>query len=293
MSATRSKPDSRTEPDLDAEREVDLGRYLDALVARWWLPLLGLVVGVALGYLLAVGGKEVYQAQATVYVGTPYSPNASSTLQSIATNPNAVGRIARGQETIEEVSRESGMSPRELRAGVSTRPIRTGGPRTAPNQLYAVTVKGDRRGEVSAATAAIADRIVDEVGGYARLKRETFRRQLASDNRQLEAIERVVSQALADFESASPADRLTMATLLLTAEQRRGTLEQDRLQAQQLLAVAEQIELPRVVDRGSATKTTARSTRNSAAVAGLIGLIVGLLAALFWDPIAARTGRAT
>jgi hypothetical protein len=282
---------TRREPDLDAEREVDLGRYLDALVARWWLPLLGLVVGVALGYLLAVGGKEVYRAQATVYVGTPYSPGGNSTLQSLATNPNAVGRIARGQETIELVSQESGMSPRELRAGVSTRPIRTGGPRTAPNQLYAVTVQGDRRGEVSAATAAIAERVVDEVGGYARLKRETFRRQLASDNRQLETIDRVVAEAQADFENASSADRLTTATLLLTAEQRRGTLEQDRLQTQQLLALAEQVELPRVVDRGSATKTTARSTRNSAAVAGLIGLIVGLLAALFWEPIAARAGR--
>ncbi len=183
------------------------------------------------------------------------------------------------------------MSPRELRAGVSTRAIRTGGPRTAPNQLYAVTVQGDRRGEVSAATAAIAERIVDEVGGYARLKRETFRDQLASDNRQLEAIDRVVSQAESDFESASPADRLPLATLLLTAEQRRGALEESRLQTQQLLALAEQVELPRVIDRGAATKTTARSTRNSAAVAGLIGLIVGLLAALFWEPIAARAGR--
>ncbi len=27
------------------------------------------------------------------------------------------------------------------------------------------------------------------------------------------------------------------------------------------------------------------------AVAGLIGLILGLLAALFWEPIVARTGR--
>ena len=281
----------RTEPDLDAEREVDLGRYVDALIARWWLPLLGLVVGVVLGYLLAVGGKEVYQAQATVYVGTPYSPGGNATLQSLATNPNAVGRIARGQETIEEVSQESGMSPRELRAGVSTRPIRTGGPRTAPNQLYAVTVKGDRRGEVSAATAAIADRIVDEVGGYARLKRETFRDQLASDNRQLEAIDRVVSQAQSNFERASPADRLSLATLLLTAEQRRGALEESRLQTQQLLALAEQVELPRIIDRGVAAKTTARSTRNSIAVAGLIGLLIGILAALFWDPIAARIGR--
>jgi hypothetical protein len=284
---------SRQEPELDAEREVDLGRYLDALVARWWLPLLGLVVGLALGYLLAVGSKEVYRAQATVYVGTPYGPGGNATLQTLATNPNAVGRIARGQETIEEVSQESGMSPRELRAGVSTRAIRTGGPRTAPNQLYAVTVQGDRRGEVTAATAAIAERIVEGVGGYARLKRETYRDQLASDNRQLEAIDRVVSRAQSDFENASPADRLPLATLLLTAEQRRGALEESRLQNQQLLALAEQVELPRVVDRGSATQTTARSTRNSVAIAGLIGLIVGLLAALFWEPIAARTGRAT
>jgi hypothetical protein len=288
MTATRERP--KTEPDLDAEREVDLGRYLDALIARWWLPLLGLVVGVILGYLLAVGGKEVYQAQATVYVGTPYGPSGQP-LQSPATNPNAVARIARGQETIEAVSRESGMSPRELRAGISTRAIRSGAPRTAPNQLYAVTVTGDRRGEVSAATAAIAQRVVDRVGGYARLKRKTFQDQLASDNRQLEAIDRTVAEAQSQLENATGSERLTLATLLLAAEQRRGTLEQDRLQTQQLLALAEQVELPSIVDRGAATKTTARSTRNSIAVAGLIGLIIGLLAALFWEPIAARTGR--
>jgi hypothetical protein len=185
------------------------------------------------------------------------------------------------------------MSPRELRSGISTRPIKSGAPKTAPNQLYAVTVKGDRRGEVNAATTAVADRIVDEVGGYARLKRTIFRKQLASDNRQLEAIDRVVNEAQSQLTGASATERLTLATLLLSAEQRRGVVEQDRLQAQQLLAVAEQVELPRVVDRGSATKTTARSTRNSVAVAGLIGLIIGILAALFWEPIAARTGRSS
>ena len=74
-------------------------------------------------------------------------------------------------------------------------------------------------------------------------------------------------------------------------EQRRGTLEQDRLQARQLLAQAEQVELPRVIDRGVAAKATARSPRNSVVVAGLIGLIIGLFAALLWEPIAARTGR--
>jgi hypothetical protein len=279
------------QPDVDAEREVDLGRHLDALVARWWLPLLGVVAGVAVGYLLALGGKEVFRAEATVYVGTPYSAGGNAQLQGIQTNPNTVARIARGQETIQKVSAESGMSPRELRAGVSTRVIKSGLAKTAPNQLYVVSVKGSRQTEVGAATLGIAERIVDEVGGYARLKRKTFQEELASDNRQLAAIDALIEQTQQAVRGASGTERLTLATLVLSAEQRRGTLQQDRLQARQLLALAEQVELPRILDRGNATKTTARSTHNSAAVAGLIGLLLGILAALLWEPIVARTGR--
>lgn len=281
------------EPDLDAEREVDIGRYLDALVARWWLPLAGLVVGIVLGYLLALGGKEVFRAEATVYVGTPYSAGGNAPLQSLATNPNTVARVARGQETIQKVASESGMTPRQLRAGVSIRAIKTGLAKTAPNQLYVVSVKGSRKTPVARATAGIADRIVEEVGGYARLKQKTFQEELASDNRQLAAIDRHIEEVDAALARASGTERLTLATLLLTVEQRRGTVEQDRLQARQLLALAEQVELPRILDHGAATKTTARSTRNSAAVAGLIGLIIGIFAALLWEPVAARSGRST
>jgi hypothetical protein len=289
MTATRERP--RTEPDLEPEREVDFGRYLDALVARWWLPVLGLVLGAAIGYFLALGGKDVYRAQATVYVGTPFGPNGTNALQTIATNPSTVSRIARGQATIQQVAQASGMSPRELRAGISTRPIKSGNPKTAPNQLYAVTVEGPRRGEVNAAVAAIAARVVAVTGGYAKLKVDTFKKQLASDQQQLDGIDRQADQVRAQLSSASPTERLTLGTLLLAMEQRRGTLEEDRLQARQLLALAEQVELPRVIDRGAASKTTARSARNSLVVGGLIGLILGLFAALLWEPIAARTGR--
>jgi hypothetical protein len=282
---------TRRDPELDAEREVDLGRYLDALVARWWLPVLGLVLGVVIGYLLALGGKDVYRAEATVYVGTPFGPNGAAPVQSLSTNPNTVTRIARGQQTLQEVAQKSGMTVRQLRAGVSTRAIKSGAPKTAPNQYYAVTVEGPKRGEVSAAAQAIADKIVAATGGYARLKVDTFRKAIASDQRQLDALDKQAQLVQQQLNSASQTERLTLGTLLLTMEQRRGILEQDRLQARQLLALAEQVELPQVLDRGSALKATARSSRNSIAIAGLIGLIIGFLAALFWDPIAARTGR--
>ena len=123
------------------------------------------------------------------------------------------------------------------------------------------------------------------------LKIKSFKEEIASDDRQLASTDALAADARSRLSGTSGAERLTIATLLLTAEQRRGTLQQDRLQARQLLAQAEQVELPQILDRGAATKTTARSTRNSAAVAGLIGLILGILAALLWEPIAARTGR--
>src|SRR5512132_1945341 len=176
MTTTEERP--RTQPpDLEPEREVDFSRYLDALVARWWLPVAGLIVGAAIGYFLALGSKDVYRAQATVYVGTPYGPNGT-VLNTPATNPNTVGRIARGQDTLQQVAQSSGMSERELRAGVSTRPIKSGAPKTAPNQLYAVTVEGPRRGEVTAATNAIADRVAAVTGGYAKQKIETYKQQI-------------------------------------------------------------------------------------------------------------------
>lgn len=289
MTTTRERP--RAEPDLESEREVDFGRYLDALVARWWLPVAGLVIGAAIGYFVALGGKDVYRAQATVYVGTPFGPGGANALNTIATNPNTVGQVARGQQTLQEVAQTSGMSVRELRAGVSTRPIKSGAPKTAPNQLYAVTVEGPKRGQVNAAAAAIADRIVAVTGGYAKLKINTFRTQIATDQQQLDAINAQADEVRAQLNSSSPTERLTLGTLLLTMEQRRGTLEQDRLQARQLLALAEQVELPRVIQQGVAAKATARSSRNSVVVAGLIGLIIGLLAALLWEPVAARAGR--
>jgi uncharacterized protein involved in exopolysaccharide biosynthesis len=288
MTVTTERP--RTQPDPDPEREVDFSRCLDALVARWWLPVAGLIIGAAIGYFVALGGKDVYRAQATVYVGTPYGASGQL-IQTPATNPNTVGQVARGQETLQQVAQSSGMSVRELRAGVSTRPIKSGAPKGAPNQLYAVTVEGPRRGEVSAAANAIAEKIVAVTGGYAKLKVDTFPKQIASDQQQLDAIDQQSARVQAQMNGASSTERLTLGTLLLTMEQRRGTLEQDRLQARQLLAQAEQVELPHVIDRGVAAKATARSPRNSVVVAGLIGLIIGLFAALLWEPIAARTGR--
>ena len=62
-------------------------------------------------------------------------------------------------------------------------------------------------------------------------------------------------------------------------------LEEARLT---VLVQAQQVELPSVLTHGAATKTTARSRRNDVVVAAFLGFVLGLIAALAWDPIVSR-----
>ena len=53
-----------TAPQLDAEREVDLARWRRAVVALWWLPVAGLVLGAIVGVLYSFRGGTNYKATA-------------------------------------------------------------------------------------------------------------------------------------------------------------------------------------------------------------------------------------
>jgi uncharacterized protein involved in exopolysaccharide biosynthesis len=281
-------------PEVDDEREVDLGRYLDALVARWWLPVLGLIIGVALGYLVSASSKEVWRAQATVYAGSPYAPNGSTPItNALSTNQSTITRIVKSEEAIQEVARASGMQPRKLREGISTQRLASGLGRLVPSQLYVITVKGDERGPTQEAARALADRVVQRVGGYARGKIDGFRRQLSSLNTQLKAVDAQVSESQAQVgrPGLSGVERLVAVNSLQLLEQRRGAIEEDRTETLQLLSLAEEVELPRTLDRAVAVKTTARSTRNTVAIAGFLGLLLGFFAALLWEPVTSRAAR--
>lgn len=279
-------------PIVDDEREVDVGRYVDTLVSHWWLPALGLLAGIALGLLVAASSKDVWRAQATVYAGSPYALNTPIT-NALPTNQSTITRLVKSEDAIEDVSREAGMTRKKLREGISTQRLPSGLGRLVPSQLYVIAVKGDERGPTQRAARLLADRVVAGVGGYARRKITALERQLDSLDTQLEAVDGQVRETQAQLQrgALSNVERLVLVTGLQVAEQRRGTIEQDRTEAQQFLALATEVELPKVLDRAVAVKTTARSTRNTVAIAGFLGLLLGIFAALLWEPITSRAAR--
>ena len=279
-------------PVVDDEREVDVGRYWETLISHWWLPVLGLLAGIALGLLVSASSKDVWRAQATVYVGAPYTLNTPIT-NALATNQSTITRVVKSEEGIGQVAQQSGMTRKKLREGIATQRLASGQGRLVPSQLYVISVKGDDRVPTQRATRLLADRVVDGVGGYANAKIAALERNLRSLNQQLTALEnqsRETQQQLGG-PSLTNVERLVLVNTLQLAEQRRAAVEQDRTETLQFLALANEVEKPRVLDRAVAVKTTARSTRNTVAVAGFLGLLLGIFAALLWEPITSRTSR--
>jgi len=258
-----------------AEQEVDLGQYWRALVARWWLPLLGLVVGAFIGYLISLGGKEVWKASASIYLGASYSPVGGVFLQGPQANPSTAGTIARSESSIETAASRAGMRASDLRGHVSTQAISTGAGsslvRTTGNPLVRITVQAATARRSAAAANALAGVVVDRLAPYADGKIATLKQRIADDQAQIDAIRR----------GSSGGDPLARAVLAVQV----GDVLDDQLQAKQLLIQAQEIERPKVLTRAAAVKTTARSKRNSVVVAAFLGLVLGIIAALVWEPL--------
>ena len=180
----------------------------------------------------------------------------------------------KSEEAIDAAAATARMSPAQLRGKISTKTVSgsagtVGGTRVQQNPLVRITVQAPTPRKARIAVNSLARQTVDRLSGYASQKIKLLEERIAADKQQADAILRGAS--------GNPA----LAVLL-------GTVQLDSLTAKQQLVQAQQVELPSVLTHGAATKTTARSRRNDVVVAAFLGFVLGLIAALAWEPIASR-----
>ena len=294
-------PESRTAAtELDAEQEVDFARYWRAMLVRWWLPLAGVAAGLVIGYLASFGGHKTYEARAIVYLGEPLAPGGGGQLTGVSTNLALADQIVRSEGTIRRVASQVGLRPGQLRDRISTKPVLgiTTGRIGAPAPIMAITVTGRPPRRVEAAADALGKIAIDRLSTYVDVKIQTLNERVAYDARQMEVVRRRLDLArkaqgeALDNTSLDPTERLiallNFNSLVISSEGRLASLEQDQFPLKQLLTVARDIEHGRIIERAVAVGTTARSARNSMLVGALIGLVLGILAAVLWEPVLAR-----
>jgi hypothetical protein len=275
-------------PELDDERDVDLHRHWDSITTRWWLPVGGLVAGIIVGYLISLGGAQVYKAKATVYLGQPLSQGGVP-VQSQATNPSSVRTIVTAESTIQRVARDAGLRADQLRGRISTQAVSGNIVRLGQNPLVAITVTGHARRPVQRAANDLARTVVfsDALAGYARTKIQNLQLQVDQEQAAIATLNRNLKAqqaALGEGTGLSTPERLIALGQINGLQQQLLTTTDSLTTNQQQLALAKDVEAPQITTLAAATKTTARSRRNTVIVAALIGLLLGIVAALVYDP---------
>jgi uncharacterized protein involved in exopolysaccharide biosynthesis len=263
--------------DPEAEQEVDFARYVKLLGARWWLLAAGLVAGAVIGYLVSLGGNQVYQATATLYLGQPLSPQGNASVITPATNPSAVGAAVQSPSVQNTVANACHTNASTFRKGISTAAIATGAATksgaAAVNPLVKVSVQS-KKGKVAACGAnELANEVVKKIAIYPNATIKNLEAQIALDNADIKAIQTAIAK---QGSTISDTEKLLLQSTL------RSDLV-DRTTNSQLLLLAKNVESPYVYTRAASHKVTARSRRNTVVIGALIGLIIGAIVALFWD----------
>jgi capsular polysaccharide biosynthesis protein len=262
--------------DPEAEQEVDFAKYVRLLGSRWWLLVAGLVVGAVIGYLISLGGTQVYSGTATLYLGQPTTASGNQQIQTLQTNPSSVGTIVHTRQVDQAVAGKCNATVSQFRKGISTKAVTGYLSKNGQSPLVQLTVQAKKAKVAECVANNLAKIVVSRLGTFASGKIALFKAQIASDDNDIKTFEQAISNP-----GISSTDKLILQTTLRTDQQ-------DKIAANQLLQQAEQVELPRTVVGAAAQKITARSRRNTVVISALIGLIIGAIVALLWEPVGAR-----
>lgn len=265
------------------EREITLRDYGRVIWSGRWLILTAAVVAAIVGLALSFASSTTYTAKAELFVGQATSVSGTP-VSTPGTNPSLVPTVLKGDDLVGQVAEEVGVTPARIRKGVElSAPKAPGGSvgnlptvitvaftdksrqvaRDAANayaQAVLVKAKSDFAGVIdsyeTAITAAQAnvDRLEDELAGY--------RRQLAG----------------------ATGDRLIVIQSLLNSTGQQLQVSTTELSDQRLNLVKEQQFQPGIISLATSPSSSAGvpNRLRSVILAGVIGLLVGIIVTFVW-----------
>jgi capsular polysaccharide biosynthesis protein len=278
--------------DVDAEREIDLGRWKQAALDHWWIVLAGLVAGIVVGAILSLAGGSIYQASVLIAPGQAFSPNGAPVLNYLS-SPRGINDLVTSEATLKAAGERAHVSVTKLRGHVSTQTVLTGAGNVASRGavLIKITVQLHQAQKAEDAANALGQIIKGETtSSYVRQSVAVVQTAIVGYQKELEALAVRIRELNKQIPSTNdPLTRIVLVSQADNAAQRQATISNNLAIARQQLALAQNIEYAQVIGgKANAVKTTARSRRNSILVGALIGLIAGVIVAIVVDVRARR-----
>jgi subunit length determinant Wzz-like protein len=290
--ASRDKPDRAR--DADAEQEVDLGRIWRSVISRWWLLVIGFVVGAIVGLLVSLGGGKQWKATSEIYLGQPLSATGAQ----ISSPPTSLGLATayiNELYALRHASKASGIPVSQLSGKISVKPILglTGTKIGQPAPLMLLSVTGSKAGKTQIAAQDLSKLVVAKFQTFPLSKIDIIKARLAQEqiqivdvNRRLKAAEN--AQAALAGSATNAALVANYAQIISTLSNERFASQSDITSARTSIAQAQGIEAPRIISPALSANQGGPSRRSGVVIGAIIGLVIGLLVAIFWQPVATQ-----
>jgi len=278
------------------DREITLRDYGRVLWSGRVVILACVVAAVIAGLALSFARTTDYTATARVSLGQA-TTTAGVPVQTPLTNPTTAPQALSTDQIVERVAADVGVRPGRVRDAVTLSAPRVTGSQGNLPTLLTITAR-DRDREIAIATAnAYAEQVLARVGTDFRATRSVYENQLQASRAAVAQLTRDVRTLRSQLVSAAGTDRaVALQTALLSAQDQLRSARQDAQNQAIQLAKSEQVEAPyRVADADSAASSGSPGQRvRTALLAGLVGLLVGVLAVFVWrgSPAARAAGEA-
>ena len=268
---------------LELEPGIDFRRWRDAVLAHRWFVVAGLVVGLVLGGLYSLRSSN-YEATVTIKPAQPYNPQGNP-INSFVASPLAMEQVVTSDPGLRYAAAAAHMPWTQLRGHVTTSILSVG---SSPQPLRGVILI---QVSVSLPRASWAQDAANALGAYILRQTEDpyVKRSIAIYSVKEATLTRrlnVVTNVIAQYGSVLAAGNLTslhkleLVAVLDDAISRQGSLQNNLIANERTRNLAENLELPQIVNPAVAAKPAAPSRRNSLIFGGLIGLMVAGLGAL-------------
>lgn len=277
------------------DREITLRDYGRVLWSGRWIILATTVIAAAVGLLLSFASTTRYTATAELFLGQATTVSGVP-VSTPATNPATAPTVLTGDNLVERVAREIGVSPSRVRDGVSlTAPRAPGGSVGNQPTVATITFVDEDRDVARDGANAYAEAVLAESREIFRDVVGTYERAAARARSDVERLQAELARYRRQLEAAAGGEReLALQSLIFSANQQLS-VAQTELSTQELnLAKERQIGQPDIISlaRSPASSGSLPNRARTTVLAAVIGLLAGVIVTFVWrGSPAGRAGR--
>jgi len=278
----------------------DIGSWMTLLARNWWV-IVGLVVlGVVAGVVLTLVSPKEYTATSSVYIGQTTDANGNP-MAGLNSNTKAANQLAISQAVLNEAAKRAGMGitasllRREVTLETPSSTIKT---TTSAVNIVVISVTDTKPARAAAAANALAEVLLERIGGGVEEKIALFEAQLTANRKALTssvARSHAAQQGLvAIARGGGTAGEKAAASAPYVAIVQAAATEQEALESsiqrtELLLLTTKVVERPRILHEAAIPDSpSGPDMRLNVAAGALAGLVIGVFAAFGRQRLAGR-----